>query len=125
MDFVVLDTGRDIRAPIILGRPFLSTTKAIIYAGSAKNCFQIKYRKEWFSFKNRILYSPTHPQVQTLTTRIESKNKKNQPRKARRSKITLLAQKPQEIKQVRSVWRKKEVQPSRSPSPGPIDAPKE
>ena len=41
VDFVVLDTGRDIRALIILGLPFLSTTKAIIYADSAKIYFTI------------------------------------------------------------------------------------
>ena len=45
IDFVVLEIGGDVRAPIILGRPFLSTTKAIIYADSAKICFTIKDRK--------------------------------------------------------------------------------
>jgi hypothetical protein len=43
-DFVVLETGGDIRALIILGWPFLSTAKAI-YADSAKICFIIKDRK--------------------------------------------------------------------------------
>ena len=42
IDFVVLETGGDVRAPIILGRSFLSTTKAIIYVDSAKICFIIK-----------------------------------------------------------------------------------
>ena len=55
VDFVVLEIGGDVRAPIILGRPFLSTAKAIIYADSAKICFTIKDRKEKFSFKNCIL----------------------------------------------------------------------
>ena len=32
VDFVVMETGADEKAPIILGRPFLCTTKAIIYA---------------------------------------------------------------------------------------------
>ena len=31
IDFVILEIGRDVRAPIILGRPFLSTAKVIIY----------------------------------------------------------------------------------------------
>ena len=31
VDFVVMETGVDEKAPIILGRPFLCTTKAIIY----------------------------------------------------------------------------------------------
>ena len=55
VDFVVLEIGGDVRAPIILDRPFLSTAKAIIYADSAKICFTIKDKKEKFSFKNRIL----------------------------------------------------------------------
>ena len=55
--FVVLDTGHDLKAPIILGRPFLHTTKATIHAGSAKISFQIKYRVEKFSFKNSKLHS--------------------------------------------------------------------
>jgi len=32
VDFVVMETGVDEKAPIILSRPFLCTTKAIIYA---------------------------------------------------------------------------------------------
>ena len=59
--FVVLERGGDVRALIILGRPFLSTAKAIIYADSAKICFTIKDRKEKFMFKNRIHHSPSHP----------------------------------------------------------------
>ena len=55
IDFVVLEIGGDLRAPIILGWPFLSTTKTIIYIDSAKICFTIKDKKEKFSFKNRIL----------------------------------------------------------------------
>ena len=39
VDFVVLDTGCDLKAPIILGRPFQHTTKAIIQAESARICF--------------------------------------------------------------------------------------
>jgi hypothetical protein len=57
IDFVVLEIGGDERAPIILGRPFLSTAKAIIYADSPKICFTIKDKKEKFSFKNRIAIS--------------------------------------------------------------------
>ena len=41
IDFLILETGGDVRAPIILGQPFLSTTKAIIYADSAKIYFTI------------------------------------------------------------------------------------
>jgi hypothetical protein len=55
VDFVVIEIGGDERAPIILGRPFLCTTKAIIYAEHANIVFTIKDKKEKFSFKNRML----------------------------------------------------------------------
>jgi hypothetical protein len=61
VDFVVLEIGGDERAPIILGRPFLSIVKAIVYADSAKIYLIIKDKTKKFSFKNRILQSPTHP----------------------------------------------------------------
>ena len=34
VDFMVLDMGEEDDTPIILGRPFLNTTNAIIYVGS-------------------------------------------------------------------------------------------
>ena len=52
-DFVVIETGTDESAPIILGRPFLNTSGAIIFASAAKISFYIKGRKETFSFKNK------------------------------------------------------------------------
>jgi hypothetical protein len=61
VDFVVVKTGGDDRAPIILGRPFLSTAKAIIYMDSAKICFTINDSKERFNFMKRTLKTPTHP----------------------------------------------------------------
>jgi hypothetical protein len=83
IDFVVLETGGDERVPIISGRPFLSTTKAIIYANTAKICFTIKDKKEKFSFKDHILYSPAHPQKAYLPkeTITVTKKKKNRRRK--------------------------------------------
>jgi len=53
VDFVVIGTGTDERAPIILGRPFLNTSGAVIYASAAKISFYIKGRKQTFSFKNK------------------------------------------------------------------------
>jgi hypothetical protein len=67
IDFVVLETGGDERAPIILGRPFLSTAKAIIYVDTAKICFTIKGKK--FSFKDHILYSPALHRRHTCSKR--------------------------------------------------------
>jgi hypothetical protein len=51
VDFVVVETGGSENDPIILGRPFLATAKAIIYTGTAKIVFTINGRKERFSFK--------------------------------------------------------------------------
>jgi len=81
IDFVVLEIGGDVRAPIILDWPFLSTAKAISYAGSAKICFTIQARKEKFSFKNRILQSPSHPQKAYLPKETTETNKKNNRRR--------------------------------------------
>jgi hypothetical protein len=80
IDFVVLETGGDERTPIILGRPFLSTTKAIIYVDSAKIYFTIKDKKK-FSFKNRILQSPAHAQTSYLPEETTVTKKKNNQRK--------------------------------------------
>jgi len=52
-DFVVIETGTDERDPIILGRLFLNTSGAVIYASAAKISFYIKGRKETFSFKKQ------------------------------------------------------------------------
>jgi hypothetical protein len=82
VDFVVVETGGDKRAPIILGRPFLCTTKAIIYAEHTKIVFSIKDKKDKFSFKERILHSHAHPQMSYLpeeptTPAPKKKNNKN------------------------------------------------
>jgi len=52
-DFIVIETGTDERAPIILRRPFLNTSGAAIYASAAKISFYIEGRKEMLSFKNK------------------------------------------------------------------------
>jgi len=57
-DFVVIETGNDERAPIILGRLFLNTSGVVIYASAAKISFYIKGRKETFSFKNKNAQIP-------------------------------------------------------------------
>jgi hypothetical protein len=79
-NFVIVETGGDEKAPIILGRPFLSTTKAIIYADSNKICFTINGRKR-FNFKKRTLNIQVHPQMLYLyedTTAAPTKKKKHQ-----------------------------------------------
>ena len=52
-DFVVIETNTDERTPIILGRPFLNTSGAVIYASVAKISFYIMGKKETFSFENK------------------------------------------------------------------------
>ena len=86
IDFMVLETGGDVRAPIILGRPFLSIAKAIIYADSAKIYFTIKDRKEKFSFKNRILQSPGHPQTSYRPKETTVTKKKNNTRRKNKAR---------------------------------------
>jgi hypothetical protein len=53
-DFIVVETGGSENNPIILGRPFLATAKAIIYVDTAKIIFTMNGRKERFNFKNKI-----------------------------------------------------------------------
>jgi len=75
-DFVVIGTGTDERAPIILGRPFLNTSGAVIYASPAKISFYIKGRKEMFSFKNKttqISEQPRHEPRKRTNRRTRNK----------------------------------------------------
>jgi len=75
-DFVVIETGNDERAPIILGRPFLNTSGAVIYASAAKISFYIKGRKEMFSFKNKTTQIPEHSrQEPRKRTNMRNRNK--------------------------------------------------
>ena len=90
VDFVVLETGGDVRAPIILDQPFLSTAKAIIYVDSAKICFTIMDRKEKFCFKNRILQSPGHLQTPYLPEETKKKNRRRRKNKARQPQEELV-----------------------------------
>jgi hypothetical protein len=76
IDFMVVDTGNDERSPIILGRPFLNTTGAVMYANTAKIIFNIRGKRETF-FKNRVLQFPAHPHQQNNQKKktVDKKNK--------------------------------------------------
>jgi hypothetical protein len=78
VDFVVVDTGGDDKSPIILGRPFLCTTKAIIYVEHTKIVFTIKDKKGKFSFRSRMLHTSAQPHApykrDELVTIKEKKN---------------------------------------------------
>jgi hypothetical protein len=89
---VVIETGGDERSPIILGRPFLNTTGAIMYANTTKICFNIKGKRETFFFKNRVLQFPAHPQYP-----YEPKKKNNRNKNRNRNK------KPQQMESVRMI----------------------
>jgi hypothetical protein len=57
IDFMVLDMGvEDEEAPIVLGRPFLNTTNAIIYIGSGQVYFQFPDEKVRCHFNNYTNY---------------------------------------------------------------------
>jgi len=83
VDFVVLDMQEDMKTSLILGRPFLSTTNALIDVGAGEIKFHINGKEERFAFKPR----------------------------------------PEQCLNLE--WHEKQVQPSRSSSPGPNDALKE
>jgi hypothetical protein len=90
-----VDTGGDERAPIILGRPFLCTAKAIIYAERAKIVFSIKDKKEKFLFKERILHSPALPQKAFMPEKLAAPvPKKKNFRNWRKTKLSKI---PEEI----------------------------
>jgi hypothetical protein len=54
VDFVVLDMDVDTRTPLILGRPFLSTTNTNIDVGVGEIRLNINGEEERFTFKPRV-----------------------------------------------------------------------
>ena len=55
-NFMVLDMGEEDDTPIILGRPFLNTTNAIIYVGSGQVHFQFPGEKICDYFNSYTTY---------------------------------------------------------------------
>jgi hypothetical protein len=89
VDFVVVDIGGDEKSPIILGRSFLCTMKAIIYAEHAKIVFTIKDKKEKFSFRSWMLYTPAQPHAPSKRNEsVTIKEKKKNPRSWRKNKAS-------------------------------------
>jgi hypothetical protein len=71
-DFLVIDMGEDeYNPPIILGRPFLSTTKAIIYIATAEVHFQFPSEKVRCYFNSNYI--------------VDEEPKKNRTRRRRRN----------------------------------------
>jgi hypothetical protein len=54
MDFVVLDMDVDTRTPLILEKPFLSTTNANIDVGAREIRLNINSEEERFTFKPKV-----------------------------------------------------------------------
>jgi len=73
----MVNTGTDERSPIILGRPFLNTARAIIYTSNAKITFNIKGNMEVFSFKNKTSLIPAQKET------VGGRNKSNTQNKAK------------------------------------------
>ena len=141
-DFMVVDMGEEEDdTPIILGRPFLNTTtNTIIYGGSGQVHFQFSREKVWCYFNSYTTYE--QPKKTSSRRRCRSfQCQKNQPPKNEWEEDEELEEVvkdeptlPKSSPQTKQVWKEKvttsrspsqEVQPSRSPSPRPIDAPKE
>jgi hypothetical protein len=57
IDFLVVDIGEDYDPPIILGRPFLNTTKAIIYIGIGDIHFHFPFEKVCRYFNDNYIIS--------------------------------------------------------------------
>jgi hypothetical protein len=71
---------------------------------TAKICFTIKDKKEKFSFKDRILYSPTHPQKAYLPEETTEVTKKKKNMRKRKNKTS---QSPKEIVNIINTIRSK------------------
>ena len=141
-DFMVMDMGEEEDdTPIIFGRSFLNTTNTIIYARSGQVHFQFLGEKVRCYFNSYTTYeqpknnrsrrrrrSSQHQRSLPPKNRWE---KDEEPKEVVKDEPTL----PKSSLRTKQVWKGKvttssespslEVQPSRSPSPGPTDAPKE
>ena len=141
-DFIVLDMSEEEDdTPIILGRPFLNTTNAIIYIGSRQVHFQFPIEKVHCYFNSYTTYEQSK-KTRSRRRRRSSQHQRSLPPKNRWEKD----EEPKEVVKdgptppksslwTKQVWKGKvttssespslEVQPSRSPSLGPTDAPRE
>jgi hypothetical protein len=61
--------------------------KAIIYTKSAKICFNINGKKERFTFKNKTLQSPAHPQTSYIYENTTAEKKNNNKKKSKQPPV--------------------------------------
>jgi hypothetical protein len=132
-DFMVLDMGEeDDDTPIILGRPFLNTPNAIIYIESRQVHFQF-LRGYFNSYTTYEQPKKTHSKRRH---RSFQQRKNQSPKNGWEEDEEPVKDEPTPPKsnpQTKQIWKEKvtsfespslEVQPSRSPSLRPDDAPK-
>ena len=121
-DFMVLDMGEEEDdTPIILGRPFLNTTNAIIYVGSGQVNFQFPEEKVRYYFNSYTTYEQPKKSCSRRRRRM-SRRQKNQPlwnewedeepEEPVKDEHTL----PKTSPQSRQVWKEKVTSSSESPS---------
>jgi hypothetical protein len=66
-DFIILDMGHNKKGPLLLGRPFLNTTNAILHVGSGHVSFHIQGQTMRCSFNGFNMHKYTknkQPKVQ-------------------------------------------------------------
>ena len=141
-NFIILDMGEEGEdVPIILRRPFLNTSNAIIYVGSGQVHFQFPREKVRCYFNSYTTYEQPK-KICSRRRRRSSQRRKNQPPKNEwkeeeepeqvvKDEPTL----PKSSPQTKQVWKEKVTSPSetpsqvvqlsRSPSLRPDDAPEE
>ena len=132
-DFMVLDMGEEEDdTPIILGRPFLNTTNAIIYVRSVQVYFQVPGEKVCYYFNSYTTYEQPR-KSRYRRRRRSSRNQKNQSPKNEweedkepKGVVKDEPAPPKSSSQTKQVWKEKvtlspksqEAQSSESPSPG-------
>jgi len=136
VDFVVLDVEVAKESPFILGRPFLSTTRAQIDVGAREIRFNINGNEEKFAFRPRkeqcsmirIKYAPNPQglkQVHIQPQLVDSMVKKNKEinKKSEQKKVKQMTKEktpkavPTPPKKNKSVWKPKEEAPKSTITP--------
>jgi hypothetical protein len=69
IDFLVIDMGDEQDPPIVLGRPFLNTTRAIIYIRAGEIHFQLRTKKVRCYFNTYA--NPEQPKKNKIQTRLQ------------------------------------------------------
>jgi hypothetical protein len=110
-DFLVIDMGDEQHPPIVLGRPFLNTTRAIIYIRTGETHFQFRTEKIHYYLNTYI--DPEQPKKNKTRRRLQKLQRKLN------TKLTDVKNIEEEIKenstQLLPAQYSKPVTPERSP----------